>query len=375
MSQDFPADLGAQSRLELRRWLGEGASGTVYEAFDAERGTTVAVKVLRQLGPADLYRFKNEFRTLADVVHPNLVQLYELFSDGERWSFTMELVDGVDFCTWVRGDRAADERVRPHRLASRRCGRSPTPRWHLAVDGGHGAHVAADSHTAAHRAGLRRRPTSTAASTKRACAPLPCSSPRASAPCTAPASCTATSSPRTCWSRRSGRVVLLDFGLIRDAEPNQTYQSLHEGIVGTPAYMAPEQAAGLQVSPASDWYAVGAMLYEALTGRPPFVGRGLQVLVEKQSIDPPPPSRWMHGVDAVARARDLQDLAMELLARDAVRRPTGRTVLQAAGRHRGAARPVRQPVDVVAGRRRASSAATASCARCATPTRRRGSGR
>src|SRR5688572_8217056 len=91
MSPDFPVDLGAQNRLELRRWLGEGASGTVYEAWDAERGATVAVKVLRQLGPADLYRFKNEFRTLADVVHPNLVQLYELFSDGERWSFTMEI--------------------------------------------------------------------------------------------------------------------------------------------------------------------------------------------------------------------------------------------------------------------------------------------
>src|SRR6185436_3416443 len=77
--------------------------------------------------------------------------------------------------------------------------------------------------------------------------------------------------------------------------------------------------------------AVGAMLYEALAGRPPFVGRGLQVLVEKQSIDPPPPSRFMHGVDAAARARDLQDLAMDLLARDAARRPTGRTILKRLG--------------------------------------------
>ena len=66
----------------------------------------------------------------------------------------------------------------------------------------------------------------------------------------------------------SGRVVLLDFGLIRDVEASQTYQSLHYGIVGTPAY-GPEQAAGLQVIPASDWYAVGAMLYErALRPRP-----------------------------------------------------------------------------------------------------------
>src|SRR5262245_14291202 len=109
MSPDFPADLGPHSRIELRRWLGEGASGTVYEAWDSGRGAAVAVKVLRQLGPADLYRFKNEFRTLADVVHPNLVQLYELFSDGQTWSFTMELVDGVDFTTWVRGDRELDE--------------------------------------------------------------------------------------------------------------------------------------------------------------------------------------------------------------------------------------------------------------------------
>jgi hypothetical protein len=130
---------------------------------------------------------------------------------------------------------------------------------------------------------------------------------------------------------RSGRVVLLDFGLIRDAEPNQTYQSLHEGIVGTPAYMAPEQAAGLQVSAASDWYAVGAMLYEALTGRAPYMGGGLQVLIEKQSVDPVPPHKWMPGDDAAERAHDLQQLAMDLLARDPAQRPSGRAVLRRLG--------------------------------------------
>jgi eukaryotic-like serine/threonine-protein kinase len=330
MSHDFPADLGAQSRLELRRWLGEGASGTVYEAFDAERGTTVAVKVLRQLGPADLYRFKNEFRTLADVVHPNLVQLYELFSDGERWSFTMELVDGVDFCTWVRGDRAADG-ARIHTGSEPTLRAIPDP---ALASGGHGGLGGNAGHAEAPRprTGPVYAPPDLdsgfdegrlrAASVQLA---------QGLGALHGAGKLHRDLKPSNVMVAGSGRVVLLDFGLIRDAEPNQTYQSLHEGIVGTPAYMAPEQAAGLQVSPASDWYAVGAMLYEALAGRPPFVGRGLQVLVEKQSIDPPPPSRWMHGVDSVARARDLQDLAMELLARDAVRRPTGRTILKRLG--------------------------------------------
>jgi serine/threonine protein kinase len=317
MSHDLTPQLAPDGRLEMRRWLGEGASGTVYEAWDAERGSTVAVKVLRALGPADLYRFKNEFRTLADTVHPNLVQLYELFSDGERWSFTMELVDGVDFATWVRGERRGEDGTLPEQpptvvgIERRALERSEGQAEAIAGEAAQAAAPAGpafDEHrlraamvqlaqglTALHSGGKLHRDLK----------------------------------PTNVLVAATGRVVLLDFGLIREAVPNQTYQSLHEGIVGTPAYMAPEQAAGLEVSAASDWYAVGAMLYEALTGRPPFVGGGLRVLIEKQSQDPPHPSAWLG--DAARHARDLQDLAMELLARDPEKRPSGRVVLRRLG--------------------------------------------
>ena len=330
-ADDFSADLGAQTRLEIRRWLGEGASGTVYEAWDPERGTPVAVKVLRQLGPADLYRFKNEFRTLADVVHPNLVQLHELFSDGERWSFTMELVDGVDFRTWVRGEQAAEE------LGT---GAQPTLRvTPTAIDSGE-----LDVELRGGRLDLRSSPELALSAEETAERPGIAGAGFDQGKLRAALVQLAQGlnalhaagklhrdlKPSNVLVGAAGRVVLLDFGLIREAEPNQTYQSLHEGIVGTPAYMAPEQAAGLHVSPASDWYAVGAMLYEALTGRPPFVGRGLQVLIEKQSTDPLPPHRWMPAVLA-AQTRDLQDLAMELLARDPARRPSGRAMLRRLG--------------------------------------------
>jgi serine/threonine-protein kinase len=89
-------------RFDLIRRLGEGGFGVVYEAFDRKRTARVALKVLREAEGSSLYRFKREFRALADISHENLVGLDELLTDGRHWFFTMELVDGVSLIDYAR---------------------------------------------------------------------------------------------------------------------------------------------------------------------------------------------------------------------------------------------------------------------------------
>jgi hypothetical protein len=90
-------------RLTVRRQLGAGGMGVVYEVHDQVRNEVVALKTLLRARAADIYRLKREFRSLANVAHPNLVSLYESVVDGADCFFTMELVHGVNLVQYVRG--------------------------------------------------------------------------------------------------------------------------------------------------------------------------------------------------------------------------------------------------------------------------------
>src|SRR5438067_1085034 len=97
---DFPET----RRFQFLAKLGAGGMGVVYRAYDREQGRDVALKTLQRFDAADLYRFKREFRALADIAHPNLVTLYELFWERNHCYFTMELLEATSFRTWGRRD-------------------------------------------------------------------------------------------------------------------------------------------------------------------------------------------------------------------------------------------------------------------------------
>jgi hypothetical protein len=110
---------------------------------------------------------------------------------------------------------------------------------------------------------------------------------------------------------RSGHLSLLDFGVVKD-QASMLWEE--DTLVGTASYMAPEQARGPDVAPSADLYSVGTMLYEALTGKRPFIGAASAVMQRKQTNDP----TWPKGP---ARPSDLEALAIELLSRDPECRP------------------------------------------------------
>src|SRR5262249_6293051 len=116
-----------------------------------------------------------------------------------------------------------------------------------------------------------------------------------------------------------GRVVLLDFGLVKDLQLDEL--SPDGALIGTVEYMAPEQAAGQTVGPAADWYSVGVLIYQALTGRLPFQGKPTEVLERKRSGEAAPP------IEGTCAPPELAELCMQLLHPDPKLRPGAREVL------------------------------------------------
>lgn len=312
-------DFRAPERFEIRRRIGAGGMGVVYEAYDRARKEFVALKTMRHVDPGAIYRLKQEFRTLADVTHPNLVALHELFSTGEQWFFTMELVAGVDFLSHVRAESDPSLLRAEQNQASESPG-SPTDA-NLSQCVGPVTDWQGHPRESMPLAVTPRAPTlrpfqyDRLRIAMRQLAEGLCGLHRAG-------KLHRDIKPSNVLVASDGRVVLLDFGLATESQQQRLHDSTRQ-MVGTLAYMAPEQAACLPLSPASDWYSVGVMLYELLTGSVPFTGPLLPVLMAKHVLDPPSPSQLVPGIP-----EDLSGLCTGLLSRDPESRPSGAEVIR-----------------------------------------------
>ncbi len=306
------SDLTGTDRFEIREHLGSGGFGDVFRAWDRKLETMVALKTLHGAAPEAVYRFKREFRALADLVHPNLVKLYELQSERRQWFFTMELVEGCDFIAYVgRSSPARRPSATTHTLG-RRGGDAAGFATRAVLEGSEPPPEAAASEATWSpdlgrlRSGFRQLAAGLGA-------------------LHAAGKLHRDVKPSNIRVTAEGRVVLLDFGLIKDLRSVEEIKTLPGTVFGTPAYMAPEQVMGEAATAASDWYSAGVVLYRALTGRLPFPG-GVRHLQDKLGRRAPSPSATVPGLPA-----DLGDLCRGLLARDPDRRPAGARVLARLG--------------------------------------------
>ncbi len=277
-SLEGDGELLAGTRYRLRRELGRGASSVVYEAEHLELGRRVAVKVLdaeHTHSKAFAARFRREARTLSRLVHPGLVRVYDFgqASDG-RLFCAMELLEG-------EGLRALLDRGEP--AAWRRSVR-------LALD-------AASALVAAHGAGIVHRDIK----------------------------------PENLFVTTNGQLKILDFGLAKlegeAAEGDATDGDERVGgnsasdamtLFGTPEYVAPEQVVGGSVDARSDLYSLGCVLYEMLTGSPPFSDAASVVVLDKKLKGSPEGVRSRAPVRGIPRAVDA--LVTKLIARHPSRR-------------------------------------------------------
>jgi serine/threonine-protein kinase len=256
------ADLPEVAGYRLEDLLGSGGMGVVYKAWHLRLNRAVALKMLLAgpwARPEELERFRREAQAVAGLCHANIVQVYDVGDVDGRPYFTMELVEGSSLADQIQG--------------------VPQPARRAA------ALVAtlADAIHAAHQGGIVHRDLK----------------------------------PGNILLTKDGTPKVTDFGLARRLKGDEGL-TLSGAPLGTPSYMAPEQAQGQKdaIGPATDVYALGAILYELLTGRPPFraetVSATLHLVVAEEPISP---ARLNPRVP-----RDLDTICLKCLHKDPRRR-------------------------------------------------------
>jgi tetratricopeptide (TPR) repeat protein len=255
---------------ELRRELGHGGMGVVYEARQISLNRPVALKMLRAGAFAtddDLRRFQNEAEAVALLDHPHIVPIHEVGAhDGQRY-FSMKRIEGQSL------DRCLADYPSDPRAAAR-----------LVVE-------AADAVQHAHARGILHRDLK----------------------------------PGNILVDAQGHAHVTDFGLAKKVEAGDAEHTQSGAIVGTPAYMSPEQATGRRgaVTTASDVYGLGAVLYALLTGQAPFRGDSLVDTLQRVREQAPEPPRTIN-----ARVpRDLETICLKCLDKDPRRRYTSAQAL------------------------------------------------
>jgi eukaryotic-like serine/threonine-protein kinase len=219
-------------RYELRALIGQGTFGRVYRGHDQRLDRAVAVKVIKPWWTEDrewAERFEQEARLMARVSHPGIVQIYDIGYDQGSLYYVAELVDGESLAD--RLERGPLPHTQVRRLAGQLC---------RALSAAHAQRVV-------HR----------------------------------------DVKPENVLIDRGGRVKVGDFGIARLAEASS--EAGAGTIVGTPRYMAPEQARGHSPTPATDVYGAGVVLYEMLAGKPPFTESSAVELAMRHLSDQPPP--------------------------------------------------------------------------------------
>ncbi|HKP59423.1 MAG TPA: protein kinase [Polyangiales bacterium] len=284
-----------EERYETLRMLGQGGVGAVYLVRDRETGGLLALKKLLRLDPKSVLRLKREFRSLADVRHENLVQIYDLDATSDGWFLTMEYLDGTDLLTHLERPAGATNSVslQPTRELQAPANDVERVDLELILEA---FQQLANGIRALHQAGMLHRDLK-------------------------PSNVMVTGK----------RVAVLDFGLVRGLDAEDGLLTRDGSIAGTPAYMAPEQAAGGDLGEPADWYAFGVMLYEALSGELPIEGRSAtEIITRKTTTDAPPLRQIVSDLPL-----ELTRLCDDLLARDPTKRPSGEQILKVLTQLRG----------------------------------------